>query len=184
MLQPLQSGSIPPIIENALNDALPMVRDILDSEYAFLILLGVFVLEGAMLMYFMPSEGIVPAAIVLIGGTLAENALIIGIAVVGATIGQFALFSLAKRGGREYLLEKRWFRISEEKLDRFDGWFDRWGPVVVPVSNSLLFTRGMLTVPAGFAEMSDREFVVLSALGTLSFEIILAAITLGVLGQL
>ncbi|WP_255198833.1 DedA family protein [Halorarius litoreus] len=163
---------------------MPVVRNILDSEYAFLILLGVFVLEGAMLMYFMPSEGIVPAAIILIGGSVAENALIIGIAVAGATVGQFALFSLAKRGGREYLLEKRWFRISEEKLDRFDGWFDRWGPLVVPVSNSLLFTRGMLTVPAGFAEMDDREFVVLSALGTLSFELILAAITLGVLGML
>ncbi len=184
MLAPLQSGSVPPIVENALREAMPVVRNILDSEYAFLILLGVFVLEGAMLMYFMPSEGIVPAAIILIGGSVAENALIIGIAVAGATVGQFALFSLAKRGGREYLLEKRWFRISEEKLDRFDGWFDRWGPLVVPVSNSLLFTRGMLTVPAGFAEMDDREFVVLSALGTLSFELILAAITLGVLGML
>ncbi|WP_255152632.1 DedA family protein [Halorarius halobius] len=163
---------------------MPVVRDILNSEYAFLILLGVFVLEGAMLMYVMPSEGIVPAAILLLGESPVEYALIIGVAVVGATIGQFALFSLAKRGGREYLLEKRWFRISEEKLDRFDGWFDRWGPVVVPVSNSLLFTRGMLTVPAGLAEMDDREFVALSALGTLSFECILAAITLGLLGAL
>jgi membrane protein DedA with SNARE-associated domain len=51
---------------------------------------------------------------------------------------------------------------------------------VVPVSNSLLFTRGMLTVPAGFAEMRDREFVALSALGTLSFELIWAGIALGV----
>ena len=32
------------------------LRDLLDSEYALIALLGVFVLEGAMLMYFMPIE--------------------------------------------------------------------------------------------------------------------------------
>ena len=158
------------------------VRDLLASELAYLALLGIFVLEGAMLMYFMPSEAIVPGAVLLIGGTLAENAAIIGVAVLGATIGQFALFLLAKRGGREYLLGKRWFRVSEARLDRFDGWFDRWGPLIVPASNTLLFTRGMLTVPAGFAKMSNREFLVLSALGTLAFETILAALAVGLLG--
>jgi membrane protein DedA with SNARE-associated domain len=158
-----------------------LLRDLLTSELAYVALLGIFVLEGAMLMYFMPSEAIVPGAVLLIGGTLAENAVIIGVAVLGATIGQFALFYLAKRGGREYLLGKRWFRVSEGRLDRFDGWFDRWGPVVIPVSNSLLFTRGMLTVPAGFAKMSNRQFLALSALGTLAFETILAALAVGLI---
>jgi membrane protein DedA with SNARE-associated domain len=78
-------------------------------------------------------------------------------------------------------LGKRWFRVSEGRLDRFDGWFDRWGPVVIPVSNSLLFTRGMLTVPAGFAKMSNRQFLALSALGTLAFETILAALAVGLI---
>lgn len=159
-----------------------LLRDVLDSEYALVALLLVFVLEGAMLMYFMPSEAIVPGAILLMGRSTVEVAVIIGVAVAGATIGQVALFLLAKRGGREYLLEKRWFRVSEDRLDRFDGWFDRWGPIVVPVSNALLFTRGMLTVPAGFAKMDTRQFVVLSALGTVVFESALAALALGVLG--
>jgi membrane protein DedA with SNARE-associated domain len=127
-------------------------------------------------MYVMPSELVVPTAIVLMADGAADIAAILAVAVVGATIGQYALFKLAQRGGREYLLQKRWFRISDETLSKFDGWFDRWGPVVVPVSNSLLFTRGMLTVPAGLAEMDDRKFVLLSALGTLSFESILAGL--------
>ncbi|MFC7044483.1 DedA family protein [Halobacteriaceae archaeon GCM10025711] len=157
----------------------PVLRDLLASEYAFAVLFGVFVLEGAMLMYFMPSEFLVPGALLLVGETLADAALVVGIAVVGATVGQFALFKLAKRGGREYLLRTRWFRVSDERLAQFEGWFDRWGPLVVPVSNTLLFTRGMLTVPAGLAEMDDRRFVALSALGTLSFEAILAALYVG-----
>lgn len=159
----------------------PYLRDLLDSEFALVALFGVFVLEGAMLMYFMPSEAIVPVSIGLLGHSVPSIATIIGVAVLGATVGQVGLFVLAKRGGREWLLEKRWFRVSESTLDRFDGWFGRWGPVVVPVSNALLFTRGMLTVPAGFAEMSTRKFVVLSAIGTVIFESALAAISLGVI---
>ena len=158
-------------------DAMPdELLALLESEWAYLALFGVFVLEGAMLMYFMPSELIVPGSLLLLGdGALVP---VLGVAVLGATVGQFALFKLAKRGGREYLLSKSWFRIEESKLDRFDGWFGRWGPVVVPVSNALLFTRGMLTVPAGFSGMDDRQFVALSAAGTLVFEVALAALYL------
>ena len=152
------------------------LREWLNSEWAFLALFGVFVLEGAMLMYFMPSELIVPGSLALLGTDPTTVTVVIGVAVVGATCGQFALFTLAERGGREYLLQKRWFRISESALDRFDNWFDRWGAVVVPLSNTLLFTRGMVTVPAGLSELSGRRFVVLSAIGTLSFETILAAL--------
>jgi membrane protein DedA with SNARE-associated domain len=162
----------------------PFLQDLFTSDLAYVVLLGVFVLEGAMLMYFMPSEAIVPSAVLLIGGSLAANAAIIVTAVIGATVGQYVLFVLAKRGGREYLLEKRWFRVKESHLDRFDGWFDRWGPVVVPVANSLPFTRGMLTVPAGFAKMGNRQFIALSALGTLVFESILAVLAVGLLGFL
>ncbi|MFC6725341.1 DedA family protein [Halobium palmae] len=165
---------------DALGKMPEFLQELLTSEVALLVLLGVFVLEGAMLLYFMPSELVVPGAILLIGDTERllgpENLLIVGVAVVGATAGQYALFKVAQRGGREYLLEKRWFRVSEERLDRFDAWFERWGPIVVPLSNTMLFTRGMLTVPAGFSELRDRTFVAYSAVGTLSFELILTGL--------
>jgi membrane protein DedA with SNARE-associated domain len=170
-----------PIAETA-----DIVRDLL-SQYGLVILFGIFILEGAMLLYFAPSESLVPTAVLWAKETttssqfFGELALIIGVSVVGATIGQFLLFTLAKRGGREYIIEHKYIRVSEDTLDRFDGWFDRWGPIAVPVTNTLLFTRGMLTIPAGLAEMDDKKFVALSALGTLSFETILAGLALGVL---
>jgi len=157
-----------------------LVRELLD-DYGLLALFSILILEGAMLLYFAPSEALVPLGIALLAESTADYVVVVLVAVVGATIGQFALFSLAKRGGREYLLRKPWFRISEEKLDRFDAWFDRWGPIVVPVSNALLFTRGMLTVPAGLAEMDDSTFVVLSALGTLVFQTWLALAAIGLI---
>ena len=160
-----------------------------DSEYAatlldrygLLALFCLLVLEGAMLLYFAPSEALVPAGIALLTGGAGDYlgiATVIAVAVLGATVGQFALFTVAKRAGREYLLEQSWFRVSEDQLDRFDGWFDRWGPLAVPASNALLFTRGMLTVPAGLADMDDRTFLVLSALGSVLFQSWLAAFAL------
>lgn len=170
---PLQVDKMPPYLQSWLT-----------SDMALVILFCIFVLEGAMLMYLMPSEAIVPGALVLLGQDISTATVVILVAVAGATVGQFALFTLAKRGGRERLLDHSWVRIDEAKLARFDGWFERWGPLVIPVSNSLLFTRGMLTIPAGFAEMKDGRFIVLSAIGTLVFECALALLTLGILGLL
>ena len=155
-------------------------------RYGLVALLFVFVLEGAMLLYFVPSEALVPAAVTVLarraeGYHLPTVAAILLVAVVGATVGQTALFLLAKRGGREWLLDRPWFRIDEARLDRFGAAFDRYGVLAVPASNTLLFTRGMLTVPAGVAGMTTRRFVALSALGTLSFELVLAGTAMGVL---
>jgi membrane protein DedA with SNARE-associated domain len=187
----LATGAVAVVVVAALQTGLLSVpegttdtaRSLLE-QYGLVALFAVFILEGAMLLYFAPSESLVPAAVLVLADTTAEIAAVIGVAVLGATIGQTGLFLLAKRGGREVLHERQWIAVSEESLDRFEGWFDRWGALVVPVSNTLLFTRGMLTIPAGLAEMDTRLFVVLSAIGTLAFESILAALTLGALGFL
>lgn len=155
-------------------------------RYWLVALFAIFVLEGGMMLYFAPSESLVPAAVGLAAGTdvapatPSVYALVIGTSVLGATIGQYVLFLLAKRWGREWLLDRPWFRVSDENLQRFEGWFSKWGLLAVPASNTLLFTRGMLTIPAGLADMDDATFVVLSALGSLSFQTVLALMTLGV----
>ncbi|RRJ29172.1 DedA family protein [Halocatena pleomorpha] len=151
-------------------------------EYGYIALFGIFVLEGAMLLYFAPSESLVPGAIYLLTGhSPVEIAVVIGVAAMGATIGQTVLFLFAKRGGRDRLFEHRWVGVSEDRLDRFDRWFDQWGTLSVVVSNALPFTRGMCTIPAGFARLDTHRFVISSAFGTILFESALALLTLGVL---
>lgn len=154
------------------------LESLFTSELAFAVLFGICILEGAMMLRFMPSELVVPAALALIGSSLPEAVAIVMIAVVGTTIGQLVLFALVRRAGREYVLQKRWFPISEARLERFDGWFDRWGVLAVPVSNTMLVVRGLMTVPAGLSEMDWRLFVALSAIGSLSFQTILAGLYL------
>lgn len=163
-----------------LNQIPPEVEALLTSEFAFVVLFAISVLEGAMLLRFMPSELVVPTALLLIGSSITDAIMIVLITVVGTTIGQFLLFYLVRRGGRNYVLQKSWFRLSESRLHRIDGWFKRWGAIAVPVSNTLLFVRGLLTVPAGLSDMDGRTFVVLSALGSLFFQSILAVLYLSI----
>lgn len=166
-MYPLQLEGIPPWLESLFT-----------SELAFAVLFGICILEGAMLLRFMPSELVVPSALILIGSSIPETVTIVVIAVGGTTIGQYLLFRLVRRAGREYVVQKRWFPLTESRLERFDGWFDRWGGIAVAASNTLLFVRGLLTVPAGLSEMDGRTFLVLSAMGSTSFQSILAGLYL------
>jgi len=131
-----------------------------------------------MMLRFMPSELVVPSAIFLIGSSLSTVLLIILTAVIGTTIGQVALFFIVRRGGREFILQTRWVPVNENRLDKFDAWFSRWGKIAVPVSNTMLFIRGLLTFPAGLSDMDWRMFMVLSSIGSISFQTILAVLYL------
>lgn len=162
----------------SLDQIPPWLESLFASDLALVAFFGLAVLEGAMLLRFMPSELLVPSALFFIGSSVPEAATIVVIAVAGTTIGQAVLFVVVRRGGRNYVLERRWIPISESTLDRFDGWFERWGAIIVPVSNTSLFIRGVFTVPAGLSEMDERTFVLLSAIGSLSFQTILAGLYL------
>ncbi|WP_122088171.1 DedA family protein [Halalkalicoccus subterraneus] len=166
-MDPLQLDHVPTEVEMLFT-----------SEFALVVLFGISVLEGTMMLRFMPSELVVPSALLLIGSSVPDVIAIVAVVVVGTTVGQFLLFRLVRRAGRNYILQKSWVPVTESRLERVDGWFDRWGPVAVPVSNTMLFVRGLLTIPAGLSDMNGRTFVVLSVLGSLSFQSILAALYL------
>lgn len=166
-MQPMQLEQTPAWLES-----------LLASDLAFVVLFAISVLEGAMLLRFMPSELVAPSALALIGSSVSDVVAVIAVTVIGTTLGQFLLFCLVRRGGRNYVLRKRWFPVNEARLDRVDGWFERWGAVAVPASNTMLFVRGLLTIPAGLSDMDGRTFVPLSALGSLSFQSIICAVYL------
>ncbi|MFB6310282.1 MAG: DedA family protein [Salinirussus sp.] len=153
------------------------------EQYGYPALLSVFVLEGLMVLYFAPSESLVPAAVFALGRDPLSILILLVIAVVGATLGQVALFVLVRRVGREGIVERGWIGVSHDDLERFDQWFRRWGPLAVPASNAMPFVRGMLTVPAGLSDMRLSTFTLLSAAGTLCFQVVLVVLTLGLLGS-
>lgn len=90
----------------SLDQLPPWLEALFTSDLAFAVLFGVAVLEGAMLLRFMPSELLVPSALFFIGTSTLEVAAIVVVAVVGTTVGQAILFTVVRLGGRTYVLAK------------------------------------------------------------------------------
>lgn len=115
----------------------------------------------------MPSEVILPLA----GFYVEEGRISFVAAVIGATAGSLAgalaLYYIGRYGGRPLVLHKRRFLpIRERELDRAEGWFDRYGPVIVLVARVVPLARSYISIPAGTMRMNVVTFSILTVLGS------------------
>jgi membrane protein DedA with SNARE-associated domain len=152
------------------------IIELLSSEVGILVLVLIGILEGVMLLYFMPSELLVPAGLFVYGTSVFDIISIVLLISVSTTVGQVILFMLSNKLGKKALLSQNWFKISEDKLEKYESWFDKWGIGVIPVTNSLPVVRGLATVPAGFSDLSLYKFALISLTGTVIFESIIATL--------
>ncbi len=114
-----------------------------------------------------PSEIVLPLAGFLVGrgdlnlwGTLAA-------ATTGSVLGAVVLYSLGRWGGRRLVLRYgSWLRVDEDRLDRAEGWFRRYGDVLVLFARIVPIARSIVSIPAGTAKMPLVRFVVLTSIGS------------------
>jgi membrane protein DedA with SNARE-associated domain len=88
-------------------------------------------------------------------------------ATVGYLVGAVVGWLIGRFGGRE-LLERhgRWFRVTPERLDRADVWFERWDKPGVLIGTMTPVVRSFVGIPAGIFEMPLGLFVGLAAVGS------------------
>lgn len=147
-------------------------------------LVAVFVymlLETSLALHFVPSEVVVPfAAALLVTGPPSFVAFVL-VATAGATVGSVvAYYVFGVNGARALERYGRWVHVSQSDLDRWEGWFHRWGESAVFWGRLLPVVRAFVSVPAGAARMDRGRFVAYTAAGTLLF--VLALTALGVSG--
>jgi membrane protein DedA with SNARE-associated domain len=115
----------------------------------------------------------IPSEIVLVfAGFLASRgdfsvagAMAAGLA--GALTGSSIAYALGRYGGRALVL--RWGKyllITEERLDRTQQWFARYGGRAVFVCRLISGLRAIISLPAGLARMSYPRFLLYTAAGT------------------
>ena len=95
----------------------------------------------------------------------------------GASIGSTVIYLIALKLGRAALLRylKR-VRISEEKLDRVEKWFEKYGDKAVLFGRMVPVFREMISIPAGLLKMSIRKFLLYTILGSCSWGITMVMI--------
>lgn len=86
----------------------------------------------------------------------------------GATIGTTVIYLVALKLGRAILLRYlRYVKVSEEKLDRVEKWFEKYGDKAVFLGRMVPLMREMISVPAGLLEMKIPKFVLYTFAGSL-----------------
>jgi membrane protein DedA with SNARE-associated domain len=114
-----------------------------------------------------PSEVILPLAGFLVseGEMTVVGALVA--ATAGSTAGALILYTLGRYGGRPVLLRHgRLLRLSRQRLDRADAWFDEHGPKIVFLGRMVPGVRSVVSIPAGMSEMPLVTFVALTLAGS------------------
>ncbi|MGM0605593.1 MAG: DedA family protein, partial [Halobacteriota archaeon] len=149
------------------------------QTYGLLALLAVFALEGALIGKLIPTRTLFLAAVVLLGGSVVGYLSVFAVAVVGATIGQCALFGLIRS---PYVDEDRLFDrlyLNDRWIETTDGWFERWGLSALLVSNTLPGVRGYLVIPVALSSTPTYRFPAFSIVGTALYVGALVAIGSG-----
>jgi len=130
--------------------------------------LGLFLLMvGENLFPPIPSEVILPLAGFLVSDGEMSFTAALAASTAGSVAGALLLYAFARFGGRPAILRyARITRIRPEDMARAEAWFARRGPVVVLVARVLPVGRSMVSFPAGALRMGVVPFVVLTAIGS------------------
>jgi membrane protein DedA with SNARE-associated domain len=121
-----------------------------------------------------PSELVLPlAGYEAARGSLALVGTVVA-ATLGSVVGALVLYVLGRQGGRPAV--RRWgriLRVTDRELALADGWFERFGTWVVLVARVIPLARSVVSIPAGMMRMPVGRFTVLTAIGSLAWNVIL-----------
>ena len=86
---------------------------------------------------------------------------------IGYVIGSIGGWAIGMRGGRPFVERRgRWLHMSEEKLDRADRWFERYGDAFVFFGRVTPVVRSFVAIPAGIGRMPLGRYTALTVPGS------------------
>ncbi len=117
------------------------------------------------------SEVVLPLAGALTAtGHLANVWLTILVTVAGELIGATAGYAIGRFGGRPLIDNYgKYVHLTHENLNRVHAFFQRYGSFAIFICRFIPVIRGIVSIPAGLAEMDLPQFYMWYALGSLGF---------------
>lgn len=164
------------MLESAFEVVLALV-----ATYGVVVLLCVFVLEGALVGKLIPTRTLFVATVLAVGTDLVAFLPVVAAAVVGATLGQVLLFVSVRRFDVDPT-ESRVVPVTTDRVDDAGDWLDRWGLPAVVVSNALPGARGWLAVPTAGSSVPVSRFAAASLAGSTAYAAALVVVAFGLEG--
>lgn len=129
----------------------------------------------------------IPSEVILTFGgfmTLTTDLTITGViifATIGSVIGAIILYWIGTLFDVERMerIIERWghyFKLDKTDIHKANGWFDKYGPWTVFFCRFIPLIRSLISIPAGMSRMNFFVFILLTACGTLIWNIVLVNI--------
>lgn len=132
--------------------------------------LGIFLVAflDRALMNWIPAEVVLPLMGLAISRGFFSFWLVVLTTSLGGVLGDWLIFSLARRWGR-LVVEKygRFLFLGRHELQHGDELFRRYGDRLVFFGRFMPIVRAFVAIPAGIARVSTSRFLLYSALGSL-----------------
>jgi membrane protein DedA with SNARE-associated domain len=99
-------------------------------------------------------------------------------ATIGSLIGAWLLYGIAAWVGpgrlRAFVRKYgKWFRITEDDLDKSEAWFDRRAGMAVLICRCIPLVRSLVSIPAGFRRMPLVPFTIYTVVGSFVWNTVL-----------
>ncbi|MBN2485296.1 MAG: DedA family protein [Bacteroidales bacterium] len=130
-----------------------------------------------------PSEIVIPPAAYLAHSGQMKLSLIVLFSTIGCLIGALVNYVLSYTLGRKIiyaLANTKWarlFLISQEKIENAEKFFIKNGNVSTLIGRLVPAVRQLISIPAGLAKMSMKNFLLYTAIGSGLWNIILALLS-------
>ena len=153
-----------------LPDAKTAIGDIADAlgQWTY-VLVGVlaFLETGAFVGLVAPGETVVIAGGVIAGQGEIELLPLIGLVWTCAVLGDTTSFFIGRRLGRRFMLRHGpRVKITEERLEQVEGYFERHGGKTILVGRFIGLVRALAPFIAGSSGLAYRRFLPFSVVGT------------------
>lgn len=137
---------------------------------------GIFVLmflESTMAP--VPSELVMPFAGFLAAEGVFDFWLVVVIATLGSVGGSLFSYWIGKVIEQETIMKVgKFLFLSEHDFEIANRWFEKYGSITIFICRFVPAIRHVISIPAGFAGMQKRKFVVFTAAGAFLWNLILA----------
>ena len=154
-----------------LNNTVLVFKDFI-YHYGYLSIIILMTLESASLP--IPSEVILPFTGLLVSKGILDFYIALIAALFGNLIGIFIDYYIGYYLGKDFIYKNlQVFHIKKESLDDFDIWFSKNGNIAMFFSRMIPVVRGLVSFPAGFAQISKKRFLFYSMTGSLIYDILL-----------
>jgi len=128
---------------------------------------GVFFLMVLESMIFpVPSEAVLPFAGYLSFQGRFDIFFVTFVATVGSIVGSIISYYIGYFGGKPFVIKiGKYFFLDPHHLDATHKFFEKHGSKTVFISRFIPVIRHLISIPAGFAKMNLKKFLVLTFIG-------------------